>query len=467
MHGVVEPRPVRRRDPQRHADQGRDQGREQHQRQGLQHGVPIALVHDQQQAEGHEDRQRYRALQAVGEGGYGQDQDQRRDVLHKAGQAVDRAVNAAGNSVEHAGAVGLDGLDKVRHHWADRDLVPSDPAAEAALSGWRPSAQSLQGRPAVICGHARQPLAQHLRVFAQPGPGRSLGILMLVQDLAHQGVFFGQGELQVLQEPPDIGALARIAGPGVGEHLGPAIVGAEGAVAAGEIAHVEALVHRVRLPAQEHDRLLVAHRPLDLGQHALLAGLDQLERAQASDVVADQVQHVVIAVIAGLDAIDRTVQLRREPLDVGKVVQAGGVGVGGDGQGVFGALQVGAHHIDRAVLDEGRAVGLLRGHPVAHEDVDVLVLHRRIGDRHRQDDDLGLVAEVFQDRTGQAGGGGHVGPADVGQAHRPALRMGRIRGEGDIGRRQQEADRQDDSMQERRSLHEASSPILLNEDSTP
>jgi len=120
-----------------------------------------------------------------------------------------------------------------------------------------------------------------------------------------------------------------------------------------------------------------------------------------------------VAVVAGLDAVDRRTQRTREPGDVGEVVQTLGVEVVRDGQGVLRADQVGAHHLDRAVGQIGRQVLAHRRHPVAEEDVDILVLHRRVGHRHRQHGDLGLVAEVAEQRAERGGRRRHVGPADV------------------------------------------------------
>ncbi len=75
-----------------------------------------------------------------------------------------------------------------------------------------------------------------------------------------------------------------------------------------------------------------------------------------------------------------------------------------------------AEGIDRSCR-RGRAGRrlLLGRHPVAEEDVDVLVLQRLIGDRNRENLDVRLVAEVLQNDGGCGGGGGDVGPADVGK----------------------------------------------------
>ena len=93
----------------------------------------------------------------------------------------------------------------------------------------------------------------------------------------------------------------------------------------------------------------------------------------------------------------------------------------------------------------GLAVGLHGRHPVAEEDVDVLVLQRGVGDRHRQDLGRRLVAEasrtrevtavvavmsvqptsekrtVLQDRLGRRGGaGGEAGGQQGGDRNQRA-----------------------------------------------
>ena len=127
---------------------------------------------------------------------------------------------------------------------------------------------------------------------------------------------------------------------------------------------------------------MVADGAFDLGQHALFAGLDQLEVAKAVHIGLDDRQDLTIAVIARLDAIDGMVELGRKARNVGKILQARRPSIFGDRQGVFGARQIGADHLDRAVLFKRRAVLGHGRHPVAQKDIDILVLHGGIGDRH-------------------------------------------------------------------------------------
>ena len=134
----------------------------------------------------------------------------------------------------------------------------------------------------------------------------------------------------------------------------------------------------------------------------------------------DQVQDLTVAVIARLDAVDRAVEGASEALDVVEIVQTCLMGVVRNRQRIFRAVEVHPHHLDRLVGQEGRTVLLHRGHPVAQKDVDVLVLHGGEGHRDGQHGHLGLIAQALQHQTGDCGGGGDVGPADVRQAHRAA-----------------------------------------------
>ena len=60
----------------------------------------------------------------------------------------------------------------------------------------------------------------------------------------------------------------------------------------------------MRGPCQEHDRLPGPVGPFDLREHALLARLDQLETAKAKLILPDQLEDDVVAVVAGLDAVE-------------------------------------------------------------------------------------------------------------------------------------------------------------------
>ena len=153
-------------------------------------------------------------------------------------------------------------------------------------------------------------------------------------------------------------------------------------------------------------------------EHARLAGFHQLELAQFEGVLVDHALGDAVAVVARLDAVDLVAQLVGELRDIGEAAQAAVVDVLGNRQGVLGALQVGAQRLDRAFLGVLLDVVGHGGHPVAQEYVEVVVGQGAVGHRHREQIDLGLVAEGLEDLAGDRGGHCDVGPADVGETHR-------------------------------------------------
>ena len=174
-------------------------------------------------------------------------------------------------------------------------------------------------------------------------------------------------------------------------------------------------VHRVRLPAQEHDGLAAPRQAIDLREHALLGGFAHLEAAQAEHVPVDHPLDQAVAVVAGLDPVDLAVERVLVRGDVGEV---GDAQIGGGlvhGERVLRALEVRAHRVDGARLAVGGDVGLHRRHPVAEEHVHVARGHRGVGHRHRQELHVGLVAERVEHDGGRGRGRGDVGPAHVGE----------------------------------------------------
>src|SRR5690606_22150801 len=161
--------------------------------------------------------------------------------------------------------------------------------------------------------------------------------------------------------------------------------------------------------------LLGVHRALHLAQHAGLRAFDDLEAVETELAGVDHVDDQTVAVIAGLDTVNLAAEFVLELGDVGERFEAGVVGVFGHGQRVFRALEVGYDRLDRAVLSVGRDVGFHGRHPVAEEDVYVLVLERGIGDGYRKDLRFGVIAERIEDDRGGCRGGGDVGPTDVGE----------------------------------------------------
>jgi hypothetical protein len=141
----------------------------------------------------------------------------------------------------------------------------------------------------------------------------------------------------------------------------------------------------------------------------------------------DHVEDQAVAVVARLDAVDLTAEFVAQLGDIGEVLDAGLGGVLRHRQGVLGALQVDAEHLDRAVVPVGGDVAFHGRHPVAEEDVDVAVLQAGVGHRHREHLRLRRVAKAFQHHRSRCRGRRDVGPADVGEAHVLAgRRVGRL-----------------------------------------
>ena len=336
---------MRRRDAERHADGRGYQSRDDHQRQRLERRQPVALVHDEQQCCRDKDRQRQRAPQHPAQR---RDRDHQQRCGNKAqqcGQAVDAAANQRRYAVEHHPAVGLDVIDDHGNGVAHRYFVFADPMLEAPRdAGGVLAGERVERRAAVEGVDAVEPGAHHRRIGLEPRGGRHFGRLVLIENRGHQLALALGREVQILQQPADVGALQRVAGARVGIDRGTAVVRSEHAVPARQIPQVEAHVHRVRVPGQEHDRRAVAISAFDLGQHALLARFDQFEVAQAIKVLLQHRQDQPVAVIARFDAEDRALELAREVLDVGERFQARVIGIGGHRQRVLGAGQVGADH---------------------------------------------------------------------------------------------------------------------------
>src|SRR5690606_2388347 len=160
--------------------------------------------------------------------------------------------------------------------------------------------------------------------------------------------------------------------------------------------------------------------------HARLRPYDQFEAAKGERVGRDQVQAQPVAIIAGLDAVDLPAKLVLELGDVLEALQPRFIGVGGNGERVLGALQVDADVLDGLVLQIGLYVGFHGRHPVAQEDVDVLVLERGVGDRHRKHLYVRAVAQGLENDGGGGRGGGDVRPTDICEMYSlAAFRLGR------------------------------------------
>ncbi len=176
---------------------------------------------------------------------------------------------------------------------------------------------------------------------------------------------------------------------------------------------MKSLVHRMRCPTEEYDRLTVLFGTGNLRQHTLFGGLDDFKSAHSHLVLLDQGHDKAVAVVARFDPVDLAVKGVLVLADVAEVLDAqfGALGVGG--KRVLGTFEIGSDGFNRLVVQIRLDVLLLCRHPVAEEHIDVLVLQRLIGDRYGEDLDVRLVAEALQDDRGGGGGCGNVRPAYV------------------------------------------------------
>ena len=188
----------------------------------------------------------------------------------------------------------------------------------------------------------------------------------------------------------------------------------------------------------------------------------RLKPLQAEGVLVDHVEDQLVAVIAGLDPVDLAGELVAELGDVLEVLEARLVGVGRHGKRIFRPFEIGRDHLDALVVEIGLADRIHGRHPVAEEDVDVLVLHRGVGDRHGQHLGRGLVAEAFQHARRERGGRRDVGPADIGEAHLLARRrIGSTRSDN-CGKH--DRDRRETGSNDSLLNHDLSSPWLAGLD---
>jgi hypothetical protein len=159
---------------------------------------------------------------------------------------------------------------------------------------------------------------------------------------------------------------------------------------------------------------------IDFAQHALFARFHDGPIAEAESILRDHRADHAIAVVAGLDREDLAVKALGKAAKIGEGSDSGLGDVRRYGQGIFGALEVGPHHLDRSVGQKGPPILEHARLPVAEIDVDLPVLDRRIGDRYRQDLRDRSISQPLEKPGGQRGRGGDVGPADIGEAYRAA-----------------------------------------------
>jgi hypothetical protein len=151
---------------------------------------------------------------------------------------------------------------------------------------------------------ASEPRLHDVRMRTQPCGGGDGRLLVPVEDAGHHLALAAQRELEICEQPSDIGTFGAVSAPLVRVDGRAAEVRAEHGIPTGEILDVETHVHGMRLPGEEHDGRVVAVGALDLRQHALFARFDQLEVADAELIFLEHLEDQAVAVIARLDAVD-------------------------------------------------------------------------------------------------------------------------------------------------------------------
>ena len=131
---------------------------------------------------------------------------------------------------------------------------------------------------------AKRELAEAASYYDSQVEGLGGHFLAVVEDGAHDLVFHGQRELEIVEQLADIRALAGIAGTDICIDRGAAEIRAEEVVTAGQVGHLEIGIHRMRLPAEEHDAFVALRRPGGLGEHALLGAFSNLETVETEGV---------------------------------------------------------------------------------------------------------------------------------------------------------------------------------------
>ncbi|VTR66338.1 conserved hypothetical protein [Desulfosarcina cetonica] len=268
-------------------------------------------------------------------------------------------------------------------------------------------------------GDAREPSPVDFGVGLEPIQTRHARLeIFLRVNRRHDLVHHVDGEKHVFYQQGHVGRVGVESLADIGPDRGRAVIGSEGRIgAAGQVSHVDALVHAVGRPSQEHDPTPLFDAGLDLGQHGHFAGGNDFEFAQAEHVLLDHVADNQVAVVARLDAVNLPVELVAELDDIGKILQPPLGTVGGNGQGVFGAGHVG-HVLDhRSVIEKFLGDRGHGGHPVAKEDIRRIAGKRGIDKWYGVNRVLGVVTEAFQHGDGQLALDGHAGPGHAGNAN--------------------------------------------------
>jgi hypothetical protein len=137
-----------------------------------------------------------------------------------------------------------------------------------------------------------------------PLPRRHVRLHVPIENRLHDFTLPPKSEFQVMQQPPQVRALRAQSRACHRVDRRAAEVRPEAGIAPRQVLDLEAKIHGMRIPPHEHDRLVIANGALELGQHPLLAGLDETEVPQPEGVGLDHSQHQPIGRSPRLDTVD-------------------------------------------------------------------------------------------------------------------------------------------------------------------
>ena len=176
----------------------------------------------------------------------------------------------------------------------------------------------------------------------------------------------------------------------------------------------ESGIHRMRRPGLKDDEILAFNRAGDLGQHPAFRRFNHFPTVQTERLVGDDVKHQSVG--SGFDAIHFLVELIRELLQVGEVMNPRVIDIIGHAEGVFRPFQVDVDALDRAILFVGRSIGHHGGVPVSQKYIQIFTRQGLIDHWQTQNVGFDLISQGFQDHGGRASGQGQIIPARFGHA---------------------------------------------------
>ena len=233
-----------------------------------------------------------------------------------------------------------------------------------------------------------------LRLLREHLLRRVLRVRAVVEDLAHDRVLHVDGEVHLAEKLCEVGAFLGIALARHGAHRRRAIIRAEIGVAAGEVGRASSLVF-IGCGSQARKTIQSSRRPARSTCASIACSLefDQLPVAETEIVGVDHLLDVLVRRRAGLDAVDRAVELLGVGGEVVEVLHAGVGDIVRHGEGEADAVEVGVDHHHVAGAISGSTKGVWAGIQLPRKASMSPVLQRLVGHRHGQRVDRLLVAE--------------------------------------------------------------------------